>query len=113
MRMTEGDIGLNDKQLIDALEARDGPMRKRESPHRLKGGGCPYVTLYLFRGKKCPWCEAQDKREGRPTPTLHAMTNRRVSAFYKNLFSDEPELWKVAEMMSRALSEGRYTENKS
>lgn len=65
---------IRDEELVQRLEARDGPLAERSVPHSAFGD-CRYAEQY--EGAACPWCEAEARRwereataapEGDPEP---------------------------------------------
>ena len=52
-------MDIPDEQLVQILQQRDGPLQERSWPHSAEGE-CRYSEMY--RGKPCPWCEAERRR---------------------------------------------------
>lgn len=59
-------LPLSDEDLVLALLKRDG--KQYQPAHKMPGlglpGDCPYFEKYFLRGEICPWCVAQERREG-------------------------------------------------
>jgi hypothetical protein len=55
-------VEVGDLELVERLEARDGPMAERSVPHSAFGD-CRYAETY--EGAVCPWCEAEARRRER------------------------------------------------
>jgi hypothetical protein len=55
-------VDVADPELVALLERRDGPLPERSWPHSAEGE-CRYTELY--RGQRCPWCEAESRRRER------------------------------------------------
>jgi len=55
-------IPMTDSELVVALLKRDG--KQHGFPHLNEDNDyiCPYLALYTLRGRRCPWCGAQEKR---------------------------------------------------
>ena len=52
---------LADRDLVQQLEARDGPLGTYWRPHSA-AGVCRYVEVYQL---DCPWCAAEEQRRQR------------------------------------------------
>ena len=57
-------MDLPDADLVQKLEARDGPVGAFSRPHSA-AGVCRYKELYE---RDCPWCEAEARRRERKAP---------------------------------------------